>query len=169
MCGINFNGDLSSASRSCIFIERILLATFALLNLISPQRTLTHSAFDCRSVESHKLALPSKRLCVAKRLGNNGNENQTFQFPFQALVHVVGFEQAIVGVFVEVDGEWFFDVAASSPCSAFTKSVTHPPLLSLWRYEMKMSYLKPEIIEAIDKDINQLKDCSLNYAVKNRE
>lgn len=36
--------------------------------------------------------LPGKAFCIAIGLGDNGNEDDTLLFGFQAFIHTVGFE-----------------------------------------------------------------------------
>src|SRR6267142_1391768 len=53
--------------------------------------------------------LPGEALRIAIRLGNDRNKDQTFEFALQALVYGMGFEQPIVWIFIEVDGDIFFE------------------------------------------------------------
>jgi hypothetical protein len=51
--------------------------------------------------------LPGKAFWVAKGLRDDWDENQALKFAFQALVNIMGFEQTVVGVGVEVNGDGF--------------------------------------------------------------
>ena len=53
--------------------------------------------------------LPGKAFGIAISLGNDRDENEALQFPFETLVHVVGFKEAVAGVGVKVDGDVFFE------------------------------------------------------------
>jgi hypothetical protein len=47
--------------------------------------------------------LPGEAVRVAIGLRDDRDEDQAFEFAFKALVNVMGFEQAVVGVGVEVN------------------------------------------------------------------
>ena len=53
--------------------------------------------------------LPCKTFRIAIGLGDDGDEDEALQFGFQAFIHIVGFEKAVVGVGVKVNGDRFFD------------------------------------------------------------
>jgi hypothetical protein len=55
--------------------------------------------------------LPGKTFWVAIGLRDDGDENQALKFTFKALVYVMGFEQAVVWVGVEINGDGFLDGA----------------------------------------------------------
>jgi hypothetical protein len=42
-------------------------------------------------------------------LGNDGNKDEAFEFALKTFVNGMGFQQAIVGVGVEIDGDGIFD------------------------------------------------------------
>ena len=53
--------------------------------------------------------LPGKAFGVTVGLGDDGDKDEALQFAFEAFVYVVGLEQAVMGVFIEIDGDIFFE------------------------------------------------------------
>ena len=51
--------------------------------------------------------LPRKGFCITIGLGDDGNKDEELQLAFKALVYVVSFEQAIMRIFVKVNGKRF--------------------------------------------------------------
>ena len=62
-------------------------------------------------IKHTKLMLPRKRFWITISLRKNWKEDEALQFPFEALVHVVSFEQAILWIGVEVDRDRVFEGA----------------------------------------------------------
>src|SRR5260221_4731210 len=60
-------------------------------------------------VECAKLMLPGKAMGIAIGLRNDGDEDETFQFAFQALIHLMNFQKAIMWIRIEVNRYRFFD------------------------------------------------------------
>jgi hypothetical protein len=52
--------------------------------------------------------LPGKAFWITICLGDNGDKDEALQFGLQAFIYIMGFEQAVIGVSVEVNRERFF-------------------------------------------------------------
>ena len=58
---------------------------------------------QCLFVKRTKFMLPGEGLRVTVGLREYRYEDETFEFTFKALIHIVRFQQAIVWICVEVD------------------------------------------------------------------
>ena len=83
--------------------------------------------------ENDKFIFPGKAFGIAIGVRNYWNKDETLQLAFQTLVDVIGWQQTIMGVGVEVNTNGFFDGGRQFDLQRIDNSVTQPDRLSLWR------------------------------------